>query len=74
MEEDKEKLKTVVINSNILFSSLIKEEGFTRAVLIFLKEDTNLRFLIPKKVTEEFKLYHIQNVKFLATKVACSRS
>jgi predicted nucleic acid-binding protein len=57
MEESKEKLKSVVINSNILFSSLIKEEGFTRAALLFLKENKNLRFMIPKTCLEEFKSY-----------------
>lgn len=57
MEEDQERPKVVIINSNILFSSLIKEEGFTRAVLLFLKDTANLKFMIPKTVISEFKLH-----------------
>jgi len=57
MEENQERPKNIIINSNILFSSLIKEEGFTRATLLFLKEDASLKFLIPKKVIEEFGMH-----------------
>ena len=57
MEEDQEKSQYVVINSNILFSSLIKEEGFTRAVLLFLKDNKKLKFLVPQIVINEFKLH-----------------
>jgi predicted nucleic acid-binding protein len=56
MEEDQERPENVVINSNILFSSLIKEEGFTRAVLLFLKDNKKLKFLIPQTVVKEFRL------------------
>jgi putative PIN family toxin of toxin-antitoxin system len=61
MEEDQEKSQNVVINSNILFSSLIKEEGFTRAVLLFLKDNKNLRFLIPQTVVNEFR-FHVGEI------------
>lgn len=57
MEENQEKPKSVVINSNILFSSLIKEEGFTRATLLFLKEDKNIRLMIPKICLDELKFH-----------------
>ena len=56
MEESQKRAKAVVINSNILFSSLIKEEGFTRAVLLFLKDATGLKFLVPKTVIKELRL------------------
>jgi len=55
MEEDQEKPKSLVINSNILFSALVREEGFTRAALLFLKDNTNMKFLVPKVVNDEFK-------------------
>jgi len=61
MEEDQEKSQNVVINSNILFSSLIKEEGFTRAVLLFLKDNKKLRFLVPQTVVNEFK-FHVGEI------------
>lgn len=57
MEKSQEKPKSIVLNSNIFFSSLIKEEGFTRAVLLFLKEDKRLKFLIPRTVVNEFRLH-----------------
>jgi len=57
MEESKEESRIIVLNSNIFFSSLIKEESFTRAALLFLKDTTNFKFLIPKTVITEFKLH-----------------
>jgi predicted nucleic acid-binding protein len=57
MEETQKRVETIVLNSNILFSSLIKEEGFTRAVLLFLKETMGLKFLIPEKVVQEFETH-----------------
>ena len=57
MEESQENPKSMIINSNILFSSLIKEEGFTRAVLLFLKDNEKIKFLIPMIVVSEFKLH-----------------
>jgi len=56
MGKDKEKPKYAVINSNIIFSSIIKEEGFTRAALLFLKDISRLKFLVPKTVVTEVKL------------------
>jgi len=61
MEEDQERPENVVINSNILFSSLIKEEGFTRAVLLFLKDNKKLKFLMPQTVVNEFR-FHIGEI------------
>lgn len=57
MEEDQERPKSLVLNSNILFSALIKEEGFTRAALVLLKENKAIKFFIPEAVSKEFKFY-----------------
>jgi len=57
MEESKENTRAVVINSNILFSSLIKEEGFTRAVFLFLKGSMGIKLMIPSTVVGEFKAH-----------------
>jgi len=56
MEKNKEKVKCIIINSNILFSSLIKEDGFTRAALLVLKNTSNVKLLIPNTVVNEFKI------------------
>jgi predicted nucleic acid-binding protein len=61
MEEDQEKPENIIINSNILFSSLIKEEGFTRAVLLFLKDNKKLKFMIPQTVVNEFR-FHVGEI------------
>ena len=57
MEKNQEEYESVVINSNILFSSLIKEEGFTRAIFLFLKGEKKIKFLIPSTVVKEFRLH-----------------
>jgi predicted nucleic acid-binding protein len=57
MEKNQKRATYIILNSNVLFSSLIKEEGFTRAVLLLLMRSEEFKFVIPKTVVNEFKLH-----------------
>ncbi|MEM5879671.1 MAG: PIN domain-containing protein [Candidatus Aenigmatarchaeota archaeon] len=57
MEKNQEKIKCVIINSNIFFSSIIREDSYTRAVLLFLRDSGGIKFIVPKACLEEFKAH-----------------
>jgi len=57
MEKNQKRATYIILNSNVLFSSLIKGEGFTRAVLLLLMRSEEFKFVIPKTVVNEFKLH-----------------
>jgi len=50
MEEAK---KRIVVDTNIIFSSLIKEKGFTRGILVILKNQPDVELFAPKQLIDE---------------------
>lgn len=57
MEKSEEKIKNIVVDTNVVFSSLIKREGRTRAILSFLLSSNLLNFYSPKLMMDELKLH-----------------
>jgi len=57
MDEDNEKVKSVILDTNIILSSLVKEEGFTQAVLAILLSQKDIKLYIPSIAKEEIKLH-----------------
>lgn len=53
MEEDKEEIGNLVIDTNVIIASLIKSEGLTRAALVMLSRQPSVRMFMPKIFREE---------------------
>ena len=60
MEEAKP-IRTLILDTNVLVSSLIREEGITRASLAILLHDENCRISAPADVVEELRK-HAQEI------------
>ena len=56
MEETKDKVR-IVIDTNVIISSLVSSEGITQAILSFLIGNRKVELLIPKNVYHEVKRY-----------------
>ncbi len=56
MEKDKTKVENLIIDANVILSCLAKEQGFTRACFVMIKNQ-NTRISLPKDIYDEIKLY-----------------
>ena len=55
MAQDSEKIKSIILDTNVIFSSLVKEEGYTQATLSILMAQKDIKLMIPLTVKEEIK-------------------
>lgn len=61
MAKDIKEIKSIIIDTNVLFSSLIKEEGYTQAILSILLSQKDIKILVPNSIKEEISL-HIHEI------------
>jgi predicted nucleic acid-binding protein len=52
MEKNSKGIKNIIVDTNIIFSSLVKQEGYTQAVLSLIC-NTDFDLIIPSKVVRE---------------------
>ncbi len=60
MEEAKV-IRTLILDTNVLISSLVRSEGITRVSLTILLHDENCEVLAPADVAEELRV-HAQEI------------
>jgi len=54
------KTEKVVIDTNVIISSLLKKEGITRLALSLIKQKKGLEILIPKELYEEIEKHRFE--------------
>ena len=64
MERFEKDAKNVVIDTNVIFSAMVKENGFVRGFLIFIKNVEKLNIFIPKLLLREIRM----NKRYIARK------
>ena len=64
MEEDKVEVRNLVIDTNVIFSSLVKSEGITRIALVLLLNNKRTISFIPDTVIKEIN----RNIHLIARK------
>jgi len=61
MDKSGEEIKSIILDTNIVFSSLVKEEGYTQAILAILLSQNVIEILSPSTLkTEIYK--HINEI------------
>lgn len=65
MEKNKKKAISIVVDTNVIISSLIKSEGITRAALVLLSKIPHVDLLTPKIFQQEIKR-HIREISIKA--------
>ncbi len=65
MGENKKKVINIVIDTNVIISSLIKREGITRAALVLLSKTPHVHLLTPRIFQQEIKR-HIREISIKA--------
>ncbi len=53
MEEDKGEIKSLIVDTNVIFSSLISSEGPTRIALVLILNNSKVRSLAPDTIIHE---------------------
>ena len=61
MDEGVEKAQSIIIDTNVIFSSLVKREGYTQAVLSILLSQKDIKILVPSTIKTEI-LTHIHEI------------
>jgi len=57
MEENEERTGSVVLDTNVIISSLIRTEGVTRIAFLFLVNKPSIRILCPESAIKEIRKY-----------------
>lgn len=57
MEKNKEKIRRIIVDTNVIISSLVKSEGITRAALLLLSKQSSVKLLTPKIFYQEIKFH-----------------
>ena len=52
--------KRIVIDTNVIFSSLLKSEGVTRLVLTLIKQREDVEIFVPKSIYKEIQKYRFE--------------
>ncbi len=55
MEETVKKPKSIVLDTNILISSLVKQEGYTQALLSIILAQKSIRVTVPRSIKSEIE-------------------
>jgi len=61
MAKNLKEIKSIIIDTNVLFSSLVKEEGYTQAILSILLSQKDIKILVPNSIKDEIAL-HIHEI------------
>lgn len=57
MEEDIKKLESIVLDTNVLMSSLIRQEGYTQALLSILLVQKDIKLAVPECIRSEINTH-----------------
>ena len=57
MDKGSKKIESIVLDTNVIFSSLLKEEGYTQAILSILLSQKAIRLLVPSSIKEEIRMH-----------------
>lgn len=60
MEEDEKEAGTLVIDTNVLISAMIRSEGITRVALLFLANNPSNSLICPEIVATELKKHYAE--------------
>jgi len=58
MEKNKRKYKNLILDTNVVFSSLVKSEGVTRAAIFLLFSDPKIRVYSPETIIKEIRKHY----------------
>ncbi len=57
--EKNEKIK-IVVDTNVIFSALVKTEGITRLAISLLKQIKNIEIIAPREIINEIKIHRFE--------------